>query len=146
MIKTWNYHWFWLFQYLWVVKIHAQLSWERKKFYNLGADGKRLVIRHGRPSIQWAATWENKQCGFWPGLTQTRLYSHWRWLEVRNHVFRKKRYCTIHVAKTKALISLKFAVTKLICVFVFAYAKRWFSHDAAPIMVYDEIEEKFRKE
>ena len=32
--------------------------------------------------------------------------------------------------KTKALIS--FAVTKkLICVFVFAYAKCWFSHDAA---------------
>ena len=34
-----------------------------------------------------------------------------------------------YVAKTKALIS--FAVTaKLICVFVFEYAKRWFSHDA----------------
>ena len=34
-----------------------------------------------------------------------------------------------YVAKTKALIS--FAVTaKLICVFVLAYAKRWFSHDA----------------
>ena len=38
--------------------------------------------------------------------------------------------CTIRVAKTKALIS--FAVTaKLICVFVFPYAKCWFSHDAA---------------
>ena len=36
---------------------------------------------------------------------------------------------TIYVAKTKALIS--FAVTaKLICVFVFAYAKSRFSHDA----------------
>ena len=35
-----------------------------------------------------------------------------------------------YVAKTNALIS--FVVTaKLICVFVFAYAKRWFSHDAA---------------
>ena len=35
----------------------------------------------------------------------------------------------MYVAKTKALIS--FAVTaKLICVFVFAYAKLWFSHDA----------------
>ena len=34
----------------------------------------------------------------------------------------------MYVAKTKALIS--FAVTaKLICVFVFAYAKIWFSHD-----------------
>ena len=40
---------------------------------------------------------------------------------------RKKRDCTIHVAKTKALIS--FAVTaKLICVFVFAYADCWFSY------------------
>ena len=40
--------------------------------------------------------------------------------------------CTIQVAKTKALIS--FAVTaKLICVFVFAYAKIRFSHDAAYI-------------
>ena len=35
----------------------------------------------------------------------------------------------MYLAKTKALIS--FAVTaKLICVFVFAYAKCWFSHDA----------------
>ena len=40
------------------------------------------------------------------------------------------RDCTIYVAKTKSLIS--FAVTaKLICVFVFAYAKSLFSHDAA---------------
>ena len=40
------------------------------------------------------------------------------------------RNCTIRVAKTKALIS--FAVTaKLICVFVFAYADCWFSHEAA---------------
>ena len=42
----------------------------------------------------------------------------------------------MRVAKTKALIS--FAVTaKLICVFVFAYAKCWFSHDAAHIMSFD---------
>ena len=34
--------------------------------------------------------------------------------------------------KTQALIN--FAVTtKLICAFVFAYAKRWFSHDAAQL-------------
>ena len=38
--------------------------------------------------------------------------------------------CTIYIAQTKALISS--AVTaKLICVFVFTYAKRWFSRDAA---------------
>ena len=37
------------------------------------------------------------------------------------------------MAKTKALIS--FAVTaKLICVFVFAYAKSRFSHDAAHVV------------
>ena len=43
-------------------------------------------------------------------------------------------YCTIRLAKTKVLIS--FAVTaKLICVFVFAYAKIRFSHDAAHISV-----------
>ena len=52
--------------------------------------------------------------------------------------FRKKRDFTIHVAKTKALIS--FAVTakvtaKLVCVFVFAYAKRWFSHDPAQMFL-----------
>ena len=34
------------------------------------------------------------------------------------------------VAKTKALISLAVSA-KLICVFVFAYAKSWFSHDEA---------------
>ena len=62
-----------------------------------------------------------------PGCT-----AYWRWLEAGNFGFRKKRYCTIQEAKTKALIS--FAVTaKLICVFVFAYAERWFSHDAAQI-------------
>ena len=50
-----------------------------------------------------------------------------------NFGFKKKRNCTIRVAKTKALIS--FAVTaKLICVFIFAYADCWFSHDAAQIM------------
>ena len=42
------------------------------------------------------------------------------------------------MVKTKALIS--FAVTaKMICVFVFAYAKSRFSHDAAQIMGKVEI-------
>ena len=68
--------------------------------------------------------------GVRPGPTQTGLYSYRRWLEARNFVFRKWRDCTISVAKTKSLIS--FAVTvKLICVFVFAYAKSRFSHDEA---------------
>ena len=54
--------------------------------------------------------------GFRPGPTQTGLCNYWRWLEAWNFRFRKKRNCTIRIAKTKALIS--FAVTaKLICVF-----------------------------
>ena len=62
--------------------------------------------------------------------TFTKLYKCRRWLEADNFRFRLKWNCTIHVAKTKALIS--FAVTaKLICTFVFAYAKFGFSHDAA---------------
>ena len=69
---------------------------------------------------------------FLPCPTQTGLYSHRRWLEAWKFGLRSKRNCTICVAKTKALIS--FAVTaKLICVFVFAYAKSRFSHDAAYI-------------
>ena len=70
--------------------------------------------------------------GFRPGPTQTGLYNHRRWLETCNFGFRKKRDCTICVAKTKALTS--FPVTaKLICVFVFSYAKSQFSHDVAHI-------------
>ena len=45
-------------------------------------------------------------------------------------IFRKKRNCSIRIAKAKVLIS--FAVTvKLICAFLFAYAKCWFFHVAA---------------
>ena len=47
------------------------------------------------------------------------------------------RDCTIRIAKTKALVS--FAVTaKLICVFVFAYPKSRFSHDAAYLLLVSE--------
>ena len=50
--------------------------------------------------------------------------------QARSFGFRKKRKCTIRVAKTKVRIS--FAVTaKLICAIVFAYADCWFSHAAA---------------
>ena len=40
----------------------------------------------------------------------------------------------MYVAKTKALISF---AAKLICVFVFAYANCWFSHNAAHITTYN---------
>ena len=68
--------------------------------------------------------------GFRPGPTLTSLYCHRSRLETGNFGFKKKRDCTIHVAKTKALI--RFAVTaKLVCAFVFAYANCWFSHAQA---------------
>ena len=52
--------------------------------------------------------------------------------------------CTIYVAKTKALIS--FAVTaKLICVFVFAYAKRWYSHNAAHVVCFRYLQERMKQ-
>ena len=50
--------------------------------------------------------------------------------ETRNFVFRKKRDRTIFVAETKAMISCTI-IAQLICVFVFAYKKSRFSHEAA---------------
>ena len=59
-----------------------------------------------------------------------RLYNHRKALEAWNFICKKKRKCTIHVVKTKALIS--FVITaKLICVFVFTYADCWFYHEVA---------------
>ena len=70
--------------------------------------------------------------GFRSGPTLTGLYNDRRLLEASNFGFRKYRDWTICVAKTKALISS--AVTaKLICVFVFAYAKSRFSHNETHI-------------
>ena len=69
------------------------------------------------------------------GPTQTELYMHRRWREAQKLGFRKKWVCVIRVAKTKALIS--YALTmKLICAFVFTYAKFWVSRDMAhmPLM------------
>ena len=77
---------------------------------------KQAFLRHGLYE-----PWREKTGlqGFRPGLTQTGLYSHKSRLEAWNFRKKKKRNYTIHVVKTKALIS--FAVTaKLICVFVFA--------------------------
>ena len=72
--------------------------------------------------------------GLRTGQTQTELYMHRRWLEAGNVGFRKKRNCTICVAKTKGLIT-----AKLIFAF-FTYAKCWFSHVAAHFSVEKEIE------
>ena len=78
-------------------------------------DGVRRVAYY----LLCVAECYEKTClrGFRPGLTQTGQYSHRRWIEAFG--LRKKRDCTIDVAKTKALISC--AVTEqLTCVFVFA--------------------------
>ena len=66
--------------------------------------------------------------GFRPGPTQTGLYGHRKWLEAYNFEFRKKKDCTIYIAKTKVLISCRIT-EQLICAFVFSYAKSRFSHD-----------------
>ena len=78
---------------------------------------------------------QHKNLTFQPGLTQTRLYSHRGWLEARSFGLRKYRNCTIHVAKTKAMISLT-VTAKLICAFVFAYADCWLSRAAAQMVSY----------
>ena len=99
---------------------------------------ERGKITQHQSVCQTAKTVEPRceKTGLWcfrPGPTQTRLYSHRRWLEALNFGLRKKRDFSIYVAKTKVLISC--AVTaQLICIFVFAYAKIRFSHDAAQFM------------
>ena len=49
--------------------------------------------------------------------------------------------CTVHVVKTKVLISCAFTA-QLICLFVFAYAKSRYSHDVAHIFF--QIHKLFR--
>ena len=50
-----------------------------------------------------------------------------------NNSVERLRCSTIHVGKTKTLISFS-VIVKLICVFVFAYANCWFSHAKAHIV------------
>ena len=84
-----------------------------------------LVLRHKihvmRKPTFWFPTWSDTNRAVQPQKTARGLkFRIW------------KIEGLYYVAKIKALIS--FAVTaKLICVFVFAYAKHWFSHDAAQL-------------
>ena len=72
----------------------------------------------------WALQMEKSISPLFPGPEGAVVANDW--------CIKKKRKCTIRVAKTKALIS--FMVTaKLICIFVFVYADCWFSHEAAQI-------------
>ena len=86
--------------------------------------------------VEWRGAGVTRECT-WSGtiprmnLIVTALNANFNSV---SSVFRYKRVCTIRVAKTKVLIS--FTVTaKLICVFVFAYAKSRFPHAAAHIIV-----------
>ena len=73
--------------------------------------------------------------GFLPGQTQTKLYNPRRWLEACFQNQKLEGY----VSKTKALICCVVTM-QLICVFVFAYAKNRFSHDAAQLTVQEMAE------
>ena len=64
-----------------------------------------------------------------PGLIQTELYKHGRWLEAGNFGFKKRVYI-VCVAKTKALIRC----AQLICTFVFI-GKNHVSYDSAHLMI-----------
>ena len=71
-----------------------------------------------------------------PDPTRTGLYSHRIELGACNFEFRKWRDYVILEAKTVRLIS--FAVTvKLICGFVFTYAKNCFSYKLAHMIIED---------
>ena len=73
---------------------------------------------------------KSNNLGFRPGLTQTSLYSHRKGLEALNVEFKKKKNCTIRVAKTKALISC--AVTaQPICALFYLYCAN------ALLMIYE---------
>ena len=63
---------------------------------------------------------------FGHGVTRISLYIHRRMREVRKFGFRKKRDCTIYVAKTKALISCP-ETALLICVFGLNVQKTFFT-------------------
>ena len=101
----------------------------------LGAKWHETQEKSFTPIIIWAVTQENQSSGFRTrsdtnqAVQVQKMVRVWKfWLKNR-----KRRDPTIQVAKTKVLIS--FAVTtKLICAFVFAYAKCWFSCDAAHIV------------
>ena len=69
----------------------------------------------------FVSTYEPLQ-GFRPGLTQTGLYSHRRWLEEEGLYF----LCS----KNKGANQLS-SYRQLICTFIFTYAKSRFPHDGA---------------
>ena len=89
-----------------------------KKFFYLLENYPRIFLWHAGSQVSnhcplsylfWAGGNTSEKTGlpgFWPSLTQTRLHNLRRWLEAWNFGFRKLRYHSICLAKTKALISL----------------------------------------
>ena len=83
-------------------------------------------------NLKWASFWENRSSGLPTRSHTDRAVQSQKMARSLNFIFRKQGNCTSYEAKTKAPIS--FAVTaKLICVFVFAYAKSRPSRDEAQI-------------
>ena len=75
--------------------VHVYMStWV--SFRNASRCKNRLIIRwkpHWLPSentTKWDVSCENQRSGFRPGPTQTRLYSHRRWLEAWNFGFKRR--------------------------------------------------------
>ena len=54
--------------------------WENNNFINIMKCSSICSIL----TKIWAALWENQQCGFHTGLTQTELHKHRRWQETGN--------------------------------------------------------------
>ena len=59
-------------------------------------------MEHRNHRTRWAVAKKTGIQGFRPGQAQTGLCSQRRWLEAWNFEFKKKRNCTIHVAKKGA--------------------------------------------
>ena len=59
------------------------LNEEQKEMLQMLVDptAKFFEVCHSLSTVQGAASWENQQCGFRTGPTQTGLYSHRKELE-----------------------------------------------------------------
>ena len=105
--------------------IHLYIG-RRKKVYPSILHLSCILAIHVSLCVRKPTIWVSDQVR----VTQTGLYSHRSRLEACTFGFKMKKDFTIRAAKTKALISC--AVTaQLICGFVFAYAKCWFSNAVA---------------
>ena len=75
---------------------------------------------------------ENLSSGFPTRSDTIRAVQQQKMARGLKFAIRKKRDCTFRVVKTNMLMSYMYEVNpELICTFVIAYAKSWFSHDAA---------------